>query len=151
MYRILCIDDDATFLGLYVGFLSGAGYQVVTAQNSKEGFSLLQNEIFDLLIQDGFRPSSYVGDSPEGMKFLRRIRSDNKLKDLPVLIVSGSCTVDRYHPVVDSIAAEFGNGVQGWLKKPFDLKALLNLVASILMDHWKAVPTEDIPSGPSSL
>ncbi|MDP3002977.1 MAG: response regulator [Bacteroidales bacterium] len=53
MAEILIIDDDNDFAEVTKVILGSRNYEVISADNTKEGLLLLENENPDLLILDG--------------------------------------------------------------------------------------------------
>ncbi len=82
--RFLMIDDDPDFVEGIKAILEGAGYEVDVAYNSKDGFKALQTKPPDLLLLD-----IMMGRGAEGVTLARKIRKDPKLREIPVLIITG--------------------------------------------------------------
>ncbi len=82
--RLLIIDDDPDFVAGIVSILAGAGYQVDTAYNPKDGLQALQAKHYDLLLLD-----IMMGRGAEGVMIARKLRKDPKLRETPVLVITG--------------------------------------------------------------
>jgi CheY-like chemotaxis protein len=111
MCRVLVIEDDAILVQLLKIALQNAGHEVVTAKNGQEGIDKLHKGGFDAVVTDIVMPGM---DGNEVALHIRR--SENA--GLPVIAVTG--TVDR-------AGSDLFNAI---LKKPFDLKLLLDAVAT---------------------
>jgi len=82
--KIMMIDDDPDFVAGIRTILEKADYEVNVAHNPKDGFEALQSKDYDLLLLD-----IMMGRGAEGVALARKIRKDPKLRDLPVLIITG--------------------------------------------------------------
>ncbi len=82
MSKILLIENEDFLRKLYSEFLSMSKYEVVTAENGKDGFAKLDSFSPDLIILDIKMP---VMDGPE---FLKNIKSNMKLRDIPIVILT---------------------------------------------------------------
>ena len=82
--NVLVIDDDPHIQELVSFFLEQAGFVVRVAKDGYSALDELSNNSYDLLILDISMPHM------NGFNALRRIRADEKLKDLPVLMLTGS-------------------------------------------------------------
>ena len=80
--RILLAEDSITSRTLLAQILTGAGYQVTTAVDGEEAWSLLQQSEFDLVVSDVEMPRM------DGFELTRNIRTDPRLQDLPVVLVT---------------------------------------------------------------
>ena len=83
MTKILLIENEEFLRKLYSEFLSMSKYEVDTAENGKEGFAKLEKFVPELIILDIKMP---VMDGPE---FLREIKKNIKLRDIPIIILTG--------------------------------------------------------------
>jgi two-component system chemotaxis sensor kinase CheA len=80
--RILIAEDSITSRMLLKGILESAGYEVKTAVDGLEAFTLLRSERFDALVSDVEMPRL------NGFDLTARVRADTQLADLPVMLVT---------------------------------------------------------------
>jgi len=79
--KILIIDDDADLLATTRLFLESENFEVATAINTKAGLQTLKNYKADLVILDIIMDSNL-----EGFNFLNDLKTDDSLKEIPVVI-----------------------------------------------------------------
>jgi len=82
--RLLIIDDDPDFVSGIKTILDSAGYEVEVAYDPKVGLKALQTHPYDLLLLD-----IMMGRGAEGVMIARKLRKDPKLREMPVLIITG--------------------------------------------------------------
>jgi DNA-binding response OmpR family regulator len=82
--RLLIVDDDPDFAGAISQILETAGYQTDITHNPKEGWKALKSTKYDLLLLD-----IMMGRGAEGVMMARKIRKDESLREMPVLIITG--------------------------------------------------------------
>ena len=124
--RLLIIDDDPDFVEGIKSILEAANYEVEAAYNPKDGFQALQTKPYDLLLLD-----IMMGRGAEGVMIARKMRKDPKLRELPVLIITG---------IREQIAFLFPGGpahprfveVDELVEKPVEPKLLLERVSALL-------------------
>jgi DNA-binding response OmpR family regulator len=124
--KLLIIDDDPDFVDGVMSILVGAGYTVDVAYNPKDGFEALKKKTYDLLLLD-----IMMGRGAEGVMIARKIRKDSKLREMPVLIITG---------IREQIAFLFPGGavhpgfvpVDELVEKPVEPQFLLDRVAALL-------------------
>ncbi|HMN96396.1 MAG TPA: hybrid sensor histidine kinase/response regulator [Phycisphaerales bacterium] len=80
--RILVVDDSATVREVERQLLVREGYVVETAVDGVDGWNSLSVGQFDLLVTDVDMPRL------NGIELVRRVRADDRLRRLPVVIVS---------------------------------------------------------------
>jgi two-component system sensor histidine kinase and response regulator WspE len=80
--RVLVVDDSITVREVQRQILRTHGYDVEVAVDGQDGWNKVRAERFDLVISDIDMPRM------NGLEFVRRIRDDHGMKDLPVVIVS---------------------------------------------------------------
>ena len=110
--KVLLAEDDPVFRELVSDILQEAGYEVVAGENGQEALDLLLTRGADMAVLDLNMPVM------DGIELTRRIRSDEKLKDMPILML----TVRSY--VEDQISG-YDRGADDYLTKPFDRKMLV--------------------------
>ena len=81
-YKILLVDDSSTTRVLEKNILTQAGYNIELAENPIEAFKKMQNINFDLIISDIEMPEM------DGLDFLKKIKSNEKFVNIPVIMVS---------------------------------------------------------------
>ena len=109
---ILVVDDDEGIRKLLFQILSGAGYEVLTAENGKEAIELVKKRKPDLIIMDLMMPVM------DGETAIKRIREDTELKNIPIVIVS---VLSRRKLPADA-----------YLEKPVEEERLLEVVHNLL-------------------
>ncbi len=82
--RLLIIDDDPDYVAGIKSILDNAGYAVEVAYDPKAGLKALQTKPYDLLLLD-----IMMGRGAEGVMIARKLRKDPKLREMPVLIITG--------------------------------------------------------------
>ncbi len=82
--RLLVIDDDPDFVEVIVSILESADYEVDAKYNPDDGFQALKTGSYDLLLLDVL-----MGRGAEGIMIARKIGNDEKLRETPILIITG--------------------------------------------------------------
>ena len=124
--KIMMIDDDPDFVAGIKSILEKANYSVNVAYNPKDGFQALQAEHYDLLLLD-----IMMGRGAEGIALARKIRKDPKLKEMPVLIITGLREQIAFLFPGQSVHPHFVE-TDELVEKPVEPKLLLDKVSSLL-------------------
>ncbi|MCA0445722.1 MAG: response regulator [Bacteroidetes bacterium] len=141
--RILVIDDDAN-IQIILKFMLDKEFEVIQSFNTTEAFQLLKNEPVDLVITDLNLP----GES--GLEFVQRLKSENELSSIPVLVLTGLPSSDKQKK-----AESFG--VADFILKPINRQLLLNRVHSLILDNQpekssdQSLPAENLSKVASEL
>jgi len=115
MSKVLVIEDNDDNRDILKHQLEYLGYEVVEAADGLEGLKQVEKENPDLVIVDIMMPGI------DGREVTRRLRSDPKTKDLPIL----AATVLFHTEDIHSCLAAGCNDV---LTKPFTLQQLKDRV-----------------------
>lgn len=113
MAKILLVEDDAELCGTLQMVLAGQKHNVTAVLNGLEGLEQSLYGQFDLIILDGFLPDMH------GVEICRRYRAEGGTA--PVLMLTG-----RVDP--GSVSEAKNAGATAYLKKPFGIKELLEVV-----------------------
>jgi CheY-like chemotaxis protein len=116
---VLVVDDTVSILKLHATILAHAGYRVLTTTSGVEAIDLLATDIPDVIVLDYMMP---VMDGP---MFLRRMRSDVRLGDVAVILLTASS--DELH-----VEEAFAAGANEYLTKPVDRRVLLARVRAMV-------------------
>jgi two-component system cell cycle response regulator len=110
--RILVADDDPAVLQTVAWVLKEQGYDVSSAHGGQALFERLEQDVPDLLLLDVAMPES------DNYQTLERIKSDERWRDLPVLMVSSL-------PPDEAAVRTLGLGAADFVRKPVRVRELL--------------------------
>jgi DNA-binding response OmpR family regulator len=111
--RILICDDDVAIVEMLELVLDMTGAEILTETNSLMLYDRLILEKPDLLIMDLWMPAI------SGDELLKKIRTSDSMKSLPVMIISAS---------TDGKEVAMKAGADRFIAKPFDID---NLISSV--------------------
>lgn len=121
--KILIIDDDKIFSKiLRDGLLAGGNgkYEVITAFDGEEGFTVAMKENPDLIMLDMMMPKV------TGVEFLRKYRKEEAGKNTPVIVETSLADLEN---MSEGVAL----GVRGYIiKSDYSLDTILRQVEDIL-------------------
>jgi len=80
---ILAVDDDASMCEFYEQGLAALGYEVFCASNAKKAKEYVASRRPDLILMDVMMPDQ------DGISLTREFRSNSKISDVPIIVVSG--------------------------------------------------------------
>lgn len=124
--KLLIIDDDPDYVTGIKSILEKANYSVNVAHNPKDGFQLLQAQSFDLLLLD-----IMMGRGAEGVALARKIRKDAKLRNMPILIITGIREQIAFLFPGQPVHPHFVE-LDELVEKPVEPKLLLEKVSTLL-------------------
>jgi two-component system alkaline phosphatase synthesis response regulator PhoP len=116
---VLVADNEPDILDLIKFELEREGYEVLSAKDGQHALELARQHVPDLVLIDVHMPKL------DGYEVTRQIRADDRLKPVPVLILSGSVNESN-------IAESFEAGANKHIGKPFSPVALLSEVEALL-------------------
>ncbi len=117
--KILIVDDFSTMRRIIKNLLRDLGFNnTQEADDGSTALPMLQNGDFDFLITDWNMPNM------PGIDLLRAVRADDKLKTMPVLMVTAEAKRDQ---IVEAAEA----GVNGYVVKPFTAETLREKIDKI--------------------
>lgn len=82
--KVLMIDDDPEFVEAITNLLDAKGYEVHTASDGQEGVAKAKAEDPDLILLDVMMTTKN-----EGFNVARELHEDDKLKETPIIIMTG--------------------------------------------------------------
>ena len=117
MPKILIIDDDEVQLRLQQTILADQGYSVHSTADGPQGITLYKSLRPDLVLLDIGLPSV------SGIEVLRQIRQiDQKAK---IIVITGYASVE-------SAVVAIREGAWDYVRKPYDVNALLKKIEAAL-------------------
>ncbi|WP_108124453.1 chemotaxis response regulator CheY [Saccharospirillum mangrovi] len=117
--KILVVDDFSTMRRIVKNLLRDLGFSNThEADDGSSAWPMLQSSDFDFVVTDWNMPGM------TGIELLKKIRSDDRLKSIPVLMVTAEAKRDQ-------IVAAAQAGVNGYVVKPFTAAALKEKIDKI--------------------
>ena len=118
---ILIAEDSRTQAEQLNFLLEQHGYQVTVAANGKQALLAAQAQKPTLIISDVMMPEM------DGYELCKAIKSDEKLKDIPVILVT---TLSDAQDVMRGLEC----GADNFIRKPYDERYLLSRIEYLLMN-----------------
>lgn len=87
--KILLVEDDKFFAGLLAKKISASGAVLIHAPNGEEALKAVENENPSLILLDILLPGI------DGLQVLAKLKSDEKTKNIPVIILSNFGSEDQ--------------------------------------------------------
>jgi excisionase family DNA binding protein len=116
---VLVVDDEPQVREVVRVNLEMEGYTVREAANAEEGLKAVEDDAPDLILLDVMMPQV------DGWEMLRRVQERHGIGSIPVVMFSG-----QLEGSAEREAAE--RGAQGFVGKPFDLRALVEQTKQIV-------------------
>jgi len=140
--RVLVVDDEPEIREIITAHIEYLGYEADRADNGRDGFAMLQQNNYDVIISDLMMPEL------TGMQLLEKVKSYGL--DIPFVFLSAFSNSDL------SLKA-LNLGAFDYLKKPFDagdFRILIREAMRVSKDRQRirgAIYKIDIPSGESEI
>lgn len=115
--KILIVEDDPDILLVLTAMLEDAGYTATATETGDGLLDLHEGELPDLILLD------MLLSGHDGRELVRQLKAGPATAHIPVLMLSA-------HPAGESGARDAG--ADGFLPKPFEMDALLGMVAAHL-------------------
>jgi two-component system phosphate regulon response regulator PhoB len=117
--NILLVEDEPAIQELIAFNLEQAGHHVLRADSAEQGLSLVKNALPDLVLLDWMLPGV------SGIDFTRRLRSDERTKTVPIIML----TARSEEP--DKITG-LESGADDYITKPFSPRELVARIKAVL-------------------
>ncbi|MDP2169370.1 MAG: response regulator [Rhodocyclaceae bacterium] len=124
--RVLVVDDMATNRMLVRATLAGDAYQVSEAASGEQALELLAKEVVDVVLLDVNMPGI------DGIETCRRIRADESLRLLPVIMLTTQDSTDDLLRGLDA-------GATDYVTKPFDRRILIARLRAAVQQHQAGI------------
>ncbi len=99
--KILLIDDDEALTTIFTAALTKEGFQVVAASTGQEGLDKATTEVPSLILLDQVLPDF------SGNDILKQVKSDEKTKNIPVIILSNFSQEELVKEAINAGAADY--------------------------------------------
>src|SRR6266853_5723283 len=116
---ILVVEDEAAIRDLLAANLQRAGYRVMTAGDVPQAEALVRESRPDLVLLDWVLPGI------PGLTFARRLRGDQRTKDISIVLLSARAEEQ------DKVTA-LESGADDYVTKPFSARELLARIKAVM-------------------
>ncbi len=117
--KILIVDDFATMRRIVKNILTQLGFkQFIEADDGSVAWDILQKEKVDFIVSDWNMPNM------TGIDLLKKVRADERFKDLPFLMVTAEAQKEN---IVEAVKARVSN----YIVKPFTPETLSEKIEKI--------------------
>lgn len=118
--KILIIDDDSRNIFALKAVLSAKKYSCLAAISAEEGFELIKkNTDIGIILLDMMMPDM------DGYQALAKMKTDDALKQIPVIAVTAQAMVGDRERCLDA-------GAVGYISKPVNVEELIKLLNQYL-------------------
>ena len=118
MVKILVVEDTPSEMQLMTLYLKDNGYQVISANNARDGLTLVSKEKPDVVITD------VVMEGMNGFEFCRTLKKNPDTSEIPVI----ACT--SRDQALDKLWGK-KQGVDVYVTKPYSQDDIINAVKSV--------------------
>jgi len=123
MRKILLVEDRAENRDIVCQVLTPLGFELLAAEDGRQGLELAQTEQPDLILSDLRMPVM------DGFEMIRQLRDREQFRTLPIIALSASAYErDR--------AQSKNCGATDFLAKPLDMQQLLETIQTYLHYQW---------------
>ncbi|MBU1248457.1 MAG: response regulator [Proteobacteria bacterium] len=126
--KVLVVDDEMHLRIFISTVFETNGFTVVTARDGADGYAKAQEFLPDLVTLDLMMPGE------GGIKMYRKLRTDDRLKDVPVIIVSAveDKTFSHSFALINAGQAIKVREPDGYIEKPPTAEKLLAATKGLL-------------------
>jgi len=117
--KVLFVDDSASMRQVVGLAINGAGYEVTTAEDGKDGLAKMDTQKFDIIISDVNMPNM------NGIEMVTAARQNALNKFAPVIMLTTEAGDDMK-------AKGKAAGAKAWVVKPFKPDQLLGVIQKLI-------------------
>ena len=119
---LLIVDDSLPMRSAIKRILRAAGYgrsELFEAANGQEALELMKNNWIDMVMTDYNMPVM------DGLELVKSMKKEERLKDIPVIVISGDGNDSKLKESMDC-------GAAGCIHKPFTAETIRDKIVNIL-------------------
>ncbi len=119
-YKILLIEDEPGQVLAISSALSSAGYEIVSADDGKEGLAKAKTENPDLILLDIVLPKM------DGVAVLKELKKNPQTKEIPVIILTNLATGETMRETMEAGSSDY------LVKTDYTLEELVGKIKQVL-------------------
>jgi DNA-binding response OmpR family regulator len=120
--KVIIADDELRLRKVVALHLKKSGIDVIEVSNGKEALNMAKEEMPHVIVLDVMMPEL------NGLETLKALKSDNSLKDIPVIMLSAKAGGE-------DIKKGLELGASAYLTKPFSPKQLLEEINKVSLKN----------------
>ncbi len=126
--KVLSVDDDPDIISFVVTVLEENDYIPLEANNGEEALAKIRQEKPDLVICDVLMPRQ------SGIKMYRELKTDDSLKNIPVIILSGITrrTFLRSQEALTEFGGQNVPEPEAYIEKPVSPEELAEIIQKVI-------------------
>ena len=121
-YNILIVDDSFPMRAVIKKIIRASGFDVGTffeASSGREAMTILDEQWLDVVLSDYNMPDM------NGLEMLERMKANDMLKDIPVIMVTTEGSRERIEAFMDT-------GADAYIQKPFTPEQIRSQLCQLL-------------------
>ncbi|MDR2948919.1 MAG: response regulator [Prevotella sp.] len=115
---LLIVDDNEDFCE-FITSLFIEDYRVVTANDGEEGYSIVLDQLPDIILCDVMMPKM------DGYEFCRQIKGDIRTSHIPIILLTAKSSEENKYSGIEA-------GADDYISKPFNIDMLKLKIAKII-------------------
>jgi CheY-like chemotaxis protein len=119
---IMIVDDDENIRNLLKDFFEEQNYYTQIASSSFDAIQLMNNEYPDLILLDIMMPGM------NGIEFAKVLKNKQDTRRIPIYFITAISDTE------ENMQQAYETGVEGYIKKPFKLSELIEMIQVSLED-----------------
>jgi two-component system phosphate regulon response regulator PhoB len=126
--KVLTVDDDPDIISFVVTVIEENDYIPLEAHNGEEALAKIRQEKPDLVILDVLMPRQ------SGIKMYRELKTDDSLKNIPVIILSGITrrTFLRSQEALTEFGGQNVPEPEAYIEKPVAPEELAEIIKKVI-------------------
>ncbi len=126
--KILVVDDELDMRTFVCSLLGTCGYKTIVATNGLEGIQKARKAKPELIILDVMMPKE------GGVQMYRELKTDNELKHIPVIMLSGIAKKTFFHSqnVLNTYMGQAVPEPEVYIEKPPESEEIIQWAESLL-------------------
>lgn len=118
--RVVYIEDEAEMIDLVRLILGRKGFEVLGANGGREGLSMVQRDLPDLVLLDLMMPDM------DGWDVYQQMKADEATRNIPVIVITAKAQS------IDKVLGLHIAKVDDYLSKPFSPQELLDSIEKVM-------------------
>jgi CheY-like chemotaxis protein len=120
MKKIMVIEDDTDVLTVLGDLLKTYGYEAHMFSAGEKALEAVEELLPDVVVMDLMMPEM------SGFEICKKLRSMNMSRNIPMIAITGYDSAENRSKIFEA-------GIDDYLPKPFDVKALLKKINDLAM------------------